>query len=278
MYAIFKTGGKQYRAEVGKSLKVETIFSEPGSQIEFDTVLMISDDGKIQAGTPYLKETVHAEVVRHGRGKKIKVYKMRRRKKSRLTQGHRQQFTEVNITGIGAAGKGQKVSEIVINADSRTSVNAAMADIAASGRAAVVASVVEAVSDKAAAKPESKVKAASAKADQAQPKAKAAEAKSAEPKKAPAKAAAPKEEDAAPVKTKAAASSANADAHDLKQLSGVGPVLEKKLNEAGVTSIPQVAEWGADDVAEFDEKLNFKGRIEREGWVEQAQAWVKENG
>ena len=62
---------------------------------------------------------------------------------------------------------------------------------------------------------------------------------------------------------------------DLKELSGVGPALEKKLQEAGVTTFAQIAAWTADDIAEMDEKLSFKGRIEREGWVAQAKELVK---
>jgi large subunit ribosomal protein L21 len=62
----------------------------------------------------------------------------------------------------------------------------------------------------------------------------------------------------------------------LKKLSGVGPALEKKLNAAGVTSFAQIAAWGAADITEFDEKLSFKGRIEREGWVDQAKALAAE--
>ena len=64
-------------------------------------------------------------------------------------------------------------------------------------------------------------------------------------------------------------------ADDLKQLSGVGPALEKKLLEGGVTSFAQIAAWTADDIAAMDEKLSFKGRIEREGWVEQAKTLAK---
>ncbi|WP_204114809.1 NADH-quinone oxidoreductase subunit E [Shimia biformata] len=67
------------------------------------------------------------------------------------------------------------------------------------------------------------------------------------------------------------AKAATAAADDLKQLKGVGPALEKKLHEAGVTSFAQIAAWGADDIAEMDDKLSFKGRIERDGWVEQAK-------
>jgi large subunit ribosomal protein L21 len=87
------------------------------------------------------------------------------------------------------------------------------------------------------------------------------------PKKAAAKPKAEKKAEA----PAAAAPAAAAGADDLKQLSGVGPALEKKLHEAGVTTFAQIAAWGADDIAAMDEKLSFKGRIEREGWVEQAK-------
>ena len=97
--------------------------------------------------------------------------------------------------------------------------------------------------------------------------------KKAAPKKAEAKAEAPAKKEPKKAAPKKAAA---ADADDLKQLSGVGPALEKKLLEAGVTTFAQIAAWGADDIAEFDEKLSFKGRIEREGWVEQAKALAAE--
>jgi large subunit ribosomal protein L21 len=84
--------------------------------------------------------------------------------------------------------------------------------------------------------------------------------------KAPAKKAAPK---------KAEAPKAAAGGDDLKKLSGVGPALEKKLHEAGVTSFAQIAAWTEADVADMDEKLSFKGRIEREGWIAQAQELAK---
>ncbi|MGV3651238.1 MAG: 50S ribosomal protein L21 [Devosia sp.] len=97
-----------------------------------------------------------------------------------------------------------------------------------------------------------------------------------------AKAAAPKAAAAAPAETKAAkpakAPKAEASAagfnDDLKLIGGVGPALEKKLNAAGVTSLTQIAAWGADDIAKFDAELNFKGRIERDEWVAQAQDLV----
>nr|WP_285834478.1 helix-hairpin-helix domain-containing protein [Kangiella sp. TOML190] len=82
-------------------------------------------------------------------------------------------------------------------------------------------------------------------------------------KKAPAKKAAPKK------------AAAKTEGDDLTKLSGVGPVLAKKLHEAGVTSFAQIAAWTEADVTEFDEKLSFKGRIEREGWIEQAKELAK---
>jgi large subunit ribosomal protein L21 len=88
------------------------------------------------------------------------------------------------------------------------------------------------------------------------------------PKAAAAAPKAAKAEKAAPVAAVAAAGD------DLKKLSGVGPALEKKLIEGGVTSLSQIAGWSADDVAAFDEKLNLKGRIERDGWVDQAKALI----
>ncbi len=90
--------------------------------------------------------------------------------------------------------------------------------------------------------------------------------------KKPAKKAEPKAEKKVAPKT---AAKADADADDLKQLSGVGPALEKKLHENGVTTFAQIAAWKADDIAAMDEKLNFKGRIEREGWVDQAVKLTK---
>ena len=118
-------------------------------------------------------------------------------------------------------------------------------------------------------------KAAAKKAATKKAAAKKAAAKKAAPKKAAAKKAAPKKAEAKPAAAeekaapKKAAKAEGAD--DLKTLSGVGPALEKKLHDAGVTTFAQIAAWTADDIAAMDEKLSFKGRIEREGWVEQAK-------
>ena len=104
MYAVVKTGGKQYKVAVGDRLKVEKLDSEAGASIDLGEVLMVADGDKLDVGAPTLDTSVTATVLAHGRGDKIKVFKMKRRKNYRRTQGHRQDFTEVEITAIGGAG------------------------------------------------------------------------------------------------------------------------------------------------------------------------------
>jgi len=101
MFAVIKSGGKQHRVTPGERLKVEKIDAEPGSQVEIDQVLMVGDGDRLAVGTPFVGDgKVTAKVLRHGRGEKIRVVKFRRRKDSKSTQGHRQWFTELEITAI----------------------------------------------------------------------------------------------------------------------------------------------------------------------------------
>jgi large subunit ribosomal protein L21 len=103
MYAVIKTGGTQYRVSAGEKLKVETIAAEVGSEIVLDQVLLVADGDKVTAGTPLVSgAAVKATVVSHGRGEKIKIFKLRRRKHFRKTLGHRQNYTEIQISGISA--------------------------------------------------------------------------------------------------------------------------------------------------------------------------------
>ncbi|WP_407929717.1 50S ribosomal protein L21 [Kangiella shandongensis] len=188
MYAVIKSGGKQHRVKEGQVVRLEKIEAETGATINFEDVLMVADGDNVTIGTPLVDgAVVSAEVVDHGRAKKVNIIKFKRRKHHMKRQGHRQWFTEVKISGIALDG---------------------------------------------AKKPA---------------------------KKAPAKKAAAKK----------------TDGDDLTQLSGVGPVIVKKLNEAGVTTFKQIAEWTAEDVARLDEELSFKGRIERENWIDQAKELTK---
>ena len=101
MYAVVKTGGKQYRVAAGEKLKVEQIPADIGSEIVLSEVLVVADGEKLTTGAPLVSgATVTARVVAHGRGDKVRIYKMRRRKHYRKSQGHRQNYTEIEILGI----------------------------------------------------------------------------------------------------------------------------------------------------------------------------------
>ena len=205
MFAVLKTGGKQYKVQSGDLLRVEKLAADAGETVQFNEILMLGGNAPV-VGSPRVDgAAVQAEVIDQIKGPKtINFVKRRRKHSSQRTKGHRQQLTLLRVTEILSSG----------------------AD--ASGiKAAVGAGSVASAAPVAAAKPAAKAKAAPAPA--------------------------------------AAASS-----DDLKQLSGVGPALEKKLHAAGVTTFAQIATWTDADVAAIDEQLSFKGRIEREGWIAQA--------
>jgi large subunit ribosomal protein L21 len=218
MFAVLKTGGKQYKVQAGDMLRVEKLAADAGETVQFNEILMLGGD-KTVVGAPFVADAgVQAEVVDQIKGEKVINFVKRRRKhSSKRTKGHRQKLTLVKVTDILASG-----------AD-KSGVKAAM------GAGSVSASAIASAAPKAA------------------------------KKAAPAKKAATAKTEAAP----AAASD------DLKKLSGVGPALEKKLIEGGVTSFAQIAAWTEEDVAAMDEKLSFKGRIQREGWIEQAKELAK---
>jgi large subunit ribosomal protein L21 len=214
MFAVIKTGGKQYTVSPEDVIKVEKLEGEAGDTVVFDSVLLVGGEGDAQVGAPLVEgATVAAEIVDQGRGRKIIIFKKRRRQNSRRRNGHRQHFTSVKITEILTGGK------------------------------------------------------APAKAAK-----KAAPAKAEKEEKAPAKAKAKK----ADAEVAALFDAPAGDKDDLKKISGVGPVLEGKLNALGITTFAQVAAFSAEDIAKVDDALNFKGRIERDNWLEQAAALAAE--
>jgi len=104
MYALVEIKGKQYKAVEGAVLTVDKLENEAGESLEFDTVLLTSDEGKVQVGTPYVKGVkVQATVEEHEKGAKIFIYKFKRRKGYRRKQGHRQQYSRLKVTGITGA-------------------------------------------------------------------------------------------------------------------------------------------------------------------------------
>lgn len=103
MYAVIKTGGKQYRVSSGEKIKVEQLTADVGSQVTLDKVLMVADGDKVSIGQPLVQGAkVQATVVAHGRGDKVHIFKLRRRKHSKKQQGHRQNYTEIQINEISA--------------------------------------------------------------------------------------------------------------------------------------------------------------------------------
>ncbi len=103
MYAVIKTGGKQYRVSAGETLKIESVAGDVGSAVVLDKVLMVGEGDKVTIGKPLLSgASVKATIVSHGRADKVKIFKMKRRKHYQKHQGHRQNYTEIRIDGISA--------------------------------------------------------------------------------------------------------------------------------------------------------------------------------
>ena len=101
MYAVIKSGGKQYRVESGAKLRVEALAADVGAAVSFDEVLLVGEGDNLKVGTPLVSGAkVKATVLAHGRGDKVKIFKLRRRKHYTRNQGHRQSFTEVRIDDI----------------------------------------------------------------------------------------------------------------------------------------------------------------------------------
>ncbi len=122
MFAVIKTGGKQYRVAAEDVVTVGKLAGEPGASITFDTVLMVTGDGGTQIGAPSLAGvTVTGEVVEHTRGEKVIAFKKRRRQNSRRKRGHRQDYTVVRITGI--LGQGEKPGSAAANTSTRAAAD-----------------------------------------------------------------------------------------------------------------------------------------------------------
>ena len=213
MFAVIKTGGKQYKVAEGDTSTVEKLDTEAGKDVTFETVLMLGNGDDVTVGAPLVDgASVFGEVEEQTRGDKVIIRKKRQRQTYRRTQGHRQHLTVVKITGISTDGK----------------------------------------------KP----------------------AKKAAPKKAAApKAETPAAEAAAPaakpeVDSRGRIANLEGKPDNLKKISGVGPVLEKKLHEAGIYFFWQVAALKEEQITELEEEMSFPGRITRDEWIKQAEEFA----
>src|SRR6185312_5675914 len=215
MFAVIKTGGKQYKVAANDVLKIEKLDSEAGDVVTFDQVLMVGDGADVTLGAPLVAGAIVAgQLLETRKQKTIIVFKKERRHNYRRRNGHRQLLSTVRITEILTGG-----AKVTTQPDERVK-----ARLAAAAASAAAASVSE----------------------------------------APAK----------PARVAKAAKPAVEFVDDIKLISGVGPVLEKKLSGAGITSLKQIAAWKKADIAKFDEELELHGRAAHEDWVQQAKDLV----
>ena len=245
MFAVVKTGGKQYKVQTGDILRVERLAANAGDKVQFNQILMLGGD-KTVVGSPLVAgAAVQADVIDQIKGEKtIKFVKRRRKHSSKRTRGHRQYLTLVRVTDILATGADKsKVQEAV-------------------GSGSVEFKFVESVKPKKSADLKTKAE----KSPKKPVKKEAKLVKEVKPEKEA------KAKKSAPAKEKKVTTTVS---DDLKQLSGVGPALEKKLHAAGVKSFEQIAAWSAKDVEAINEKISSKGRVEKEGWIDQAKEKLK---
>jgi len=219
MYAVVKTGGKQYRVSPGDTLRVELLDVKEGDEVTLDQILMIGEGESVTIGSPLIDNaSVTAKVVKHGRDKKVRIVKFRRRKHHHKQMGHRQGFTELEITGLSGAGLSATAPAKSNHTQESNPVEASPA-----------------------------------------------------PSSPPAQSTARRSETGALKFLDAP----DGDKDDLKQISGVGPVLEDTLNELGIYHFHQIAAFTQADIDAVEAETNFPGRITRDEWIKQAEDLAK---
>ena len=243
MHAVIRTGGKQYRVAADDVIKVEKLSGDAGDVIVFDQILAVGDGDAAQIGAPLVDgASVAARVIAQDRGEKIIIFKKKRRKNYRRRKGHRQDLTVLRIEEILTGGK-------------KASAKPAAKKTAKTDDGKPAAKVEDKADKKETPAKKEAAKAAPEK-KQAAPKKEAAKK---EPAKKPAAKATKKDETAA--------------TDDLKKLGGVGPAMAKKLNEAGITSFAQLAKLKKAEIAELEETVGAKGKVE--AWVAEAKDLAK---
>jgi len=298
MFAVIKTGGKQYRVKQGDKLRVESLNADEGETVSLDQVLMAGDGADVAIGNPLVSNaSVSATVVSHGRGKKVDIVKFRRRKHYRRQMGHRQNYTELEITAINGVSAGSSSSSSASAPAAAPAAKKAApkkpepakSEQAASGAAAGagdlkfldapngtpddlkkilgIGSVLEEKLNDAGVYHYSQI-AEFSETDienvnthlnfpgrierdewipQAQDLMKGGEGRKLKYLDGP-----------------------DGEKDDLKLISGVGPVLENKLNELGIYHFRQIAKFEAKDIDLVNDAMAFPGRIERDEWIAQA--------
>jgi large subunit ribosomal protein L21 len=256
MFAVIKTGGKQYRVAAGDTITVEKLAGEPGEIIAFEQVLMLVNGAATEIGAPSVAGvTVAGELVEQTRGAKVIAFKKRRRKNSRRKRGHRQDLTIVKITEILTGGAKPaleaKAKRPAATPQEQTAKAEATATEPAKAEKASKPKVKKAEEEPQAAAPAGDHDhagiAVNADAAVAAAKAKGIDTKKFQPLE-----------------------QAIGKADDLKLISGVGPAIEKKLNAAGIWHYWQVKALSDEDIAQVEQQAGVKGRPHRDDWMGQA--------
>ena len=300
MYAVIKTGGKQYRVSPGDKLRVESLAVAEGESVDFDQILMVSDGNNVSIGNPLLSDAVvTGKVVNHGRGDKVRIVKFRRRKHHRKQMGHRQNYTEleiVSINGVTAPASSKDSAKAKSSgADSSSETKSTKTDNGsevASSAAVAAAAVAPKFLDAPNGEPDDLKKILGIgpvleeklnemgiyhysqiaefsetdvtninthlnfpgriERDEWIPQAKelvsGGEGRKLKYLDGP-----------------------EGEPDDLKLISGVGPVLETKLNELGIYHFYQIAQFEQRDIDLVGDATAFPGRIERDEWIAQAK-------
>lgn len=243
MFAVIKTGGKQYKVAEGDEIIVEKLDAEAGNDVTFDNVLMLGAEGKVTIGEPTVSgASVVARVSEQRKGAKVTIMKKRQRSTYRRKRGHRQSETVVLIESILADGKKAPAK--------KAATKKAPAEDKAPAAEKKAATPAAKAAPKKAAKPKAEAEAA--------------------PKTAAPKKAAPKKAAGSTADDRGRLSAAEGKADDLKKITGVGPAFEKKLNAAGIFHYWQISGLNAAQITELETELKMAGRIERDGWIKQA--------
>lgn len=240
MFAVLKTGGKQYRVQSGDVLRVEKLAAEAGDKVQFNDILMIGST----IGSPLVTGAgVVAEVIDTIKADKVITYHKRRRKhSSQRTRGHRQQLTLLRVTDLLESGADKSDVKAAVGARSGTAPRVQGDDRFAMNK------TEQAEMGRRVRNGEAAEKSADLTSDDAE-------------KSAP-----------APVQPKNLLDAArDGQPDDLKLIDGVGPALEELLNKNGIWHFDQIAAWNGREIAFIEEQLDFKGRITREKWKQQAK-------
>ena len=289
MYAVIKTGGKQYRVSPGDRLRVESLKADEGESIEFDQILMVGDGADVTVGNPLVSQAVVVgKVLSHGRGKKVQIIKFRRRKHHRKQAGHRQNYTELEIVSVNGTTAPASSDSAPKKAASKPESAAAAAPVAAAAVAAVAPKFLDAPNGE----PDDLKKIlgiGSVLEEKLHEMGIYHYSQIAEFS----------DEDVNNINTHLSfpgrierdewipqakelmqggegrklkyLDGPEGEPDDLKLIHGVGPVLENKLNELGIYHFWQMAKFVQKDIDLVNDAMAFPGRIERDEWIDQAK-------